>query len=144
MTDDLKKILYVEDDPDIAEITLMTLQDLGDFTVKHCMSGQEALAVLPVYAPQLLIIDVMMPGMDGPETVEKMKLTPEGQDLPFLFMTAKAQTHEQAAYREKGALGVIVKPFDPMTLCDTIQRFWEKNETEKETQNHAKKDAQTA
>ena len=121
----LEKILYVEDDEFIAEVTIMTLEDLGGFNVKHCASGKDALLALPDYKPQLVLMDVMMPGMDGPETMETMRKMPEGESIPIIFMTAKAQTHEQKTYMDMGALGVIVKPFDPAKLCGTIEGIWQ-------------------
>ena len=124
----LEKILYVEDDEFIAEVTIMTLEDLGGFDVKHCASGKDALATLPDYKPQLVLMDVMMPGMDGPETMETMRKMPDGEAIPIIFMTAKAQTHEQKTYMDMGALGVIVKPFDPVKLCKTIEDIWQKSE----------------
>lgn len=120
----LKKILYVEDDEDIAEIAVMTLEELGGFEVKHCASGMIALDQLSSYAPQLILMDVMMPGMDGPETFERIKETSSAH-VPVIFMTAKAQKHEQEEYINMGAVGVIVKPFDAMTLCSTITQLWE-------------------
>lgn len=128
MAEKLKKILYVEDDEDIAEVTTMTLEGLGGFEVKHCASGQQALDAFSAYKPQLVLMDVMMPVMDGPKMLEHLRKLPQGEVTPVVFMTAKAQTHEQAAYKEIGALGVIVKPFDPLTLCEDIKKLWEKNE----------------
>ena len=123
----LKKLLYVEDDESIAEIVMMSLQELGGFEVRHCSSGQEALDVIVSYAPQLVLMDVMMPGMDGPETLTRIRQLPDMQNLPVIFMTAKAQTHEQQAYFGLGAIGVIVKPFDPMTLGDQVRELWAKS-----------------
>lgn len=124
VTEQLKKILYVEDDEDIAEIAQMTLEDIGDFEVMHCSSGQEALDAFSTYNPQLVLMDVMMPGMDGPETLKSLRKIPQAKDTPVIFMTAKAQTHEQETYKEMGALGVVVKPFDAETLCDHINNLW--------------------
>lgn len=126
MTTNLKRILYVEDDPNIAEVAIMTLEDFGDFDVHHCSSGIDAINTLPKYQPQLLLMDVMMPGMDGPETLSRIRKTEGGKNIPVIFMTAKAQTHEQQSYIEMGAVGVIVKPFDPETLCETLNAFWKK------------------
>ncbi|UJQ93991.1 response regulator [Mariluticola halotolerans] len=126
MPETLQKLLYVEDDESIAEIVLMTLQDLGGFEVKHCSSGQQALDTIVAYAPQLVLMDVMMPGMDGPETLNRIRQLPDMQNLPVIFMTAKAQTHEQQTYLGLGAIGVIVKPFDPMTLTDHVNELWAK------------------
>jgi len=126
MSDKLEKLLYVEDDESIAEIVMMTLQELGGFEVLHCDGGQKALDAIVDYAPQLVLMDVMMPGMDGPETFARLRQLPGMQDVPVVFMTAKAQTHEQQSYLELGAVGVIVKPFDPMTLADQVRDMWAK------------------
>ncbi len=125
MAESLKRILYVEDEESIAEVAIMTLEDLGGFEVKHCSSGQEALDALAAFAPQLVLLDVMMPVMDGPKTLQNMKDRPDAKDIPIIFMTAKAQVHEQEFYKSLGAIGVVVKPFDPMALCDTLVDYWE-------------------
>ncbi|MGD9639437.1 MAG: response regulator [Alphaproteobacteria bacterium] len=124
---ELKKILYVEDDEDIAEVAQMILEDIGGFEIKHCFSGQEAIDAFPSYNPQLILMDVMMPDMDGPKTFEKIKNLYGKENISVIFMTAKAQTHEQEAYKKMGAIGVILKPFDPMELCENIRNLWEKN-----------------
>lgn len=124
MTDELKKILYVEDVNSIATVAVMVLEDLGGFEVQHFLSGQEALDALPGFAPQLVLLDVMMPGMDGPEALRQIRQMPEGRDIPAIFMTAKAQMHEQDEYIAMGALGVIVKPFEPISLSQTIREMW--------------------
>lgn len=126
MTGTLNTILYVEDDDDIAEVALMTLQMLGGFEVVHCNSGRRALDSFAAVTPQLVLMDVMMPEMDGPETLRRLRQMPGiAQTVPVIFMTARAQVHEQAAYRQLGALGVIVKPFDPITLSAQITEIWE-------------------
>ncbi len=122
---ELKKILYVEDDEDIAEVATMTLEEIGGFEVKHCISGVQALGNLPKFNPQLILMDVMMPEMDGPQTLKHMQQKGIADKIPVVFMTAKAQTHQQEEYKQMGAVGVIVKPFDPMTLCQQITRLWE-------------------
>ncbi len=126
MLDEIKKILYVEDDQDIAEVCIMTLEDIGNFEVKHCSSGYDAVDVLDSFSPQLVLLDVMMPSMDGITTLEKIREKEGGKYIPVIFMTAKAQVHEQEKYIKLGAIGVIVKPFDPMIICDTIKDLWEK------------------
>lgn len=126
---ELNKILYVEDDEDIAEVTQLTLTELGGFEVRHCASGSEAIRSIEVYQPQLLLLDVMMPNMDGPETLRHIHSKPGFEKLPVVFMTAKAQTHEQQEYIDMGALGVIIKPFDPLKLCDQIRSFWQSAKT---------------
>ena len=124
MAEKLTRLLYVEDDDSIAQIVMMTLKELGGFTVTYCDSGQKVLDNVVQYAPQLILMDVMMPAMSGPETLANLAKMPEAQHIPVIFMTAKAQTHEQEAYRKLGAIGVIVKPFDPMTLSAQVETYW--------------------
>lgn len=125
MAETLMRLLYVEDDEDIAEIAVMAFQALGNFDVTHCPSGEAAIRGYLKVDPQLIIIDVMMPEMDGPETIAQLKALHGPSIAPFIFMTARVQPHEQSAYRAIGALEVIAKPFDPMTLCDEISKIWD-------------------
>lgn len=124
MNPDLNKILYVEDDEDIAEIAIITLEEIGGFEVCHCFSGAAALQQLTQFEPQLILMDIMMPEMDGPTTLREMRKLAQWQEVPVVFMTARVQTHEQQAYLALGAAGVIAKPFDPATLCTTITQLW--------------------
>lgn len=124
MAESLQRILYLEDDLLIAELALLALQDMGGFTVHHCCSGQEAIDVASGFAPQLLLFDVMLPNMDGPQTYDRVKRLPGCADVPVVFMTAKAQKHQEQAYLELGACGVIGKPFDPLTLGDRVRLLW--------------------
>ncbi|MEM8797432.1 MAG: response regulator [Pseudomonadota bacterium] len=125
MNDNLQTILYVEDDESIAEITLLSLKEFGKFHVYHFSSGREALEALPLVKPQLVLLDVMMPFMDGIETLKFIRQMQEGKDLPVIFMTARAQTHEQQRYLDLGAEAVIVKPFDPLNLSDRLNDMWD-------------------
>lgn len=125
MDSDLRTILYVEDDETIAEVVILTFESFGEFEVTHCKTGRGALDNFHKIKPQLVLMDVMMPEMDGIETMEHI-LRKFGRDCAqIIFLTAKAQTHEQVLYLEKGALGVILKPFDPMRLCQQIHEIWE-------------------
>ncbi|GAB3120800.1 response regulator [Novispirillum itersonii] len=124
MTAPLERVLYVEDDSDIQEIALMALVDLGGLAVKVCSSGMEALKIFPEFCPQMVLLDVMMPGMDGPTTMASLRTLPGGAAMPVAFMTAKVQSHEVSRYRDMGAIGVISKPFDPMTLADQVRALW--------------------
>lgn len=117
----LQKILYVEDELDIQVVARIALENVGGFKVKICSSGQEALDKVAAFAPDLLLLDVMMPGMDGPTTLKALRELPEATDIPALFMTAKVQPDEIAALKALGALEVIAKPFDPMTLAEQIE-----------------------
>lgn len=123
----LEKILYVEDDIDIQAIAEVALRDIGNFTIKVCNSGTEALASIDEFEPDMIVSDVMMPEMDGLTLFQKLKENPKYSDLPFIFMTAKAQAHETEKYLSIGALKVIAKPFSPITLPDEIREAWTTN-----------------
>lgn len=125
MSDSLNKILHVEDEVDIQDVTRMALEAVGGLTVRTCGDGEEALSAAPEFKPDLFLLDVMMPGMDGPETFQALQKLPGFEETPAIFMTAKVMEVEVARFRELGALGVIAKPFDPMTLSDQIRSLWE-------------------
>lgn len=126
MEDALKpeRILYVEDDEDIREIARLALEMVGGFKVLLCASGEEALAAAPGFAPDMILLDVMMPGLDGPSTLAALRRQPALKSTPVAFMTAKIQPQEIAAYKELGAMDVIAKPFDPMALPEQIRNIW--------------------
>jgi CheY-like chemotaxis protein len=121
----LSKILYVEDEPDIQTVARLSLESLGGFTLEVCSSGEEALAKAPLFGPDLILLDVMMPGMDGPTTLQRLREVPSLAAVPVIFMTAKAQPQEIQHFKELGALGVITKPFDPMALPSEVRAIWE-------------------
>ncbi len=120
----LCRILYVEDEPDIRAVAQMALEAVGGFTVIACASGSEALAAAATAQADLLLLDVMMPGMDGPSTLKALREIPATANTPVIFMTAKVQAAEVALYKGLGALEVISKPFDSMELSAQIQRIW--------------------
>lgn len=124
MNANLDKILYVEDDPDIQAIAVMVLEAISGFRLEACSSGAEALRKAVAFAPDLILLDVMMPGMDGPETLQALRTLPELAHTPVVFMTAKVQPQEVQGYLELGAADVIAKPFDPMTLADQLRAIW--------------------
>lgn len=126
MAHELTRILYVEDDPDIQAIALMVLETIHGFEMEACCSGAEALTKAVSFAPDLILLDVMMPGMDGPETLKGLREFPELATTPVVFMTAKVQPQEVQYYLGLGALGVIAKPFDPMTLAQELRDIWAK------------------
>lgn len=119
----LNRILYVEDEPDIQMIAKVALETIGGFTVHTCSSGNEALGAASAFAPDCILLDVMMPGMDGPSTLKALRTLPACAGVPVIFMTAKVQPAEVTHYKSLGALDVIAKPFDPMTLADTIRNI---------------------
>jgi len=122
---ELQKILYAEDEPDIQSIAQMSLEMMGGYTLKVCNNGQEAVDAAEAFAPDLILLDVMMPTMDGPTALKTMRQNPALQEVPVIFMTAKVQNQEIEDYKAMGAIDVIAKPFDPMTLPETIKKLWE-------------------
>jgi two-component system, OmpR family, response regulator len=123
---ELQRILYVEDEPDIQAVAKLALEMVGGFTVKLCSSGEEALREAAAFAPDMILLDVMMPGMDGPSTLRALREQAALAAVPVAFMTAKVQPQEVALYKSLGARDVIAKPFDPMTLADQVRAIWEK------------------
>lgn len=128
MVNALKRVLYVEDDRDIQMLARLALETVGGFTVEVCDSGEEALRRGPAFAPDLVVLDVMMPGMDGPTTLGHLRALPALATVPVVFMTAKAQPQEVAQLRQLGAAGVITKPFDPMVLAERLREIWRQHE----------------
>ena len=120
----LRRILYVEDDPDIQSVAKLILESVGGFTVEACESGNRAVKVAPDFEPDLILLDVMMPGMDGPTTLKALRTLPQTATTPVVFMTAKVQVHEVAQYKRLGAVDVIAKPFNPMSLSQLICDIW--------------------
>lgn len=120
----LRRVLLVEDEADIQLIARLALENIGGFEVLICSSGQEALDKAPGFEPQLVLLDVMMPGLDGPATLAGLRRLPGLADVPMVFVTAKAQRNEIERYRSLGVLDVIVKPFDPLTLSDQVRELW--------------------
>lgn len=110
-------VLHVDDEPDIREVAALALEMDPDMRVRSAASGREALDVLEAGAQvDVILLDVMMPELDGPGTLERLRRIPGHDDTPVIFMTARAQSHELDRFLALGALAVIPKPFDPMTL----------------------------
>lgn len=124
---ELKRILYVEDEPDIQAVAEIALETVAGFTLMACSSGEEALSEAVAFAPDLLLLDVMMPNMDGPSTLLELRKLPELANTPVMFMTAKVQPQEVEHFKSLGAIEVIPKPFDPMTLGEQIKTAWQSN-----------------
>lgn len=124
----LQNILYVEDEPDIQAVAQVALEMVGGFTLKVCSSGQEALEAVLTFTPDLILLDVMMPGMDGPTTMLELRKQPALAHTPMVFMTAKVQPGEISEYLALGASGVIAKPFDPMKLATEVRTIWEQTQ----------------
>ena len=128
MTEALKSIMLVEDEPDIRTVAVMALEMVGGFRVRACGSGEEALQAVDAFNPQLLLLDVMMPGMDGPGLLAALRARPATAATPVIFLTAKAQPEEIARLRALGAIEVLAKPFDPMTLAEQVRASWQNME----------------
>lgn len=122
----LQRILYVEDEPDIQAVAKLALEMVGGFSVKICSSGDEAVREAAAFAPDMILLDVMMPGMDGPTTLQNLRQNPSLATVPVAFMTAKVQPAEVNQYKSLGALDVIAKPFDPMALAGQVRAIWER------------------
>lgn len=120
----LKRILHVDDDSDIRIITKMTLELVGHYDVVQFASGEETLQAAEAPPPQLLLLDVMMPGMSGENLWHKLNALPGWEDVPVIFMTAKTEQAFARHLIEAGALEVILKPFEPIDLCRQIEAVW--------------------
>jgi len=123
---EMQRILYVEDEPDIQAVAKLALEQVGRFTLEVCSSGQEALDKAEKFAPHLMLLDVMMPEMDGPTTLKKLRGIAGLEAIPAIFMTARVQPHELQEYMDMGVADVIAKPFDPMMLSNQIRDIWER------------------
>ena len=117
------RVLHVDDEPDIREVVEISLGLDPDFETRSCGSGREALAVSADWSPDLILLDVMMPVMDGPATLAQLRGNTRTAAIPVVFMTARAQTREIDLFRSLGAVGVIPKPFDPMTLAASVRAY---------------------
>ena len=117
------RVLHVDDEPDIREVVQLALGLDPDFDVRSCESGRDGLEAAISWSPDLVLIDVMMPIMDGPTTLAEMRKRSDTSGIPVVFMTARAQPHELKHFVSLGAKGVIQKPFDPMTLAASVRQF---------------------
>jgi len=117
------RILHVDDEPDIREVVELSLGLDPDFEMRNCGSGKEALAVAAEWQPDIMLLDVMMPVMDGPATLLQLRDNARTASTPVIFMTARAQAREVDHFRSLGAVGVIPKPFDPMTLAASVRCY---------------------
>ena len=123
---EIRKILVVDDEEDIRTIARISLATVGKWDVVLASSGQEALALAARESPDLILLDVMMPDMDGATTLAELRRSEKTANTPIVFMTAKVQRQDLDWYRALSAVGVIPKPFDPMTLPDEIRQIVEK------------------
>jgi CheY-like chemotaxis protein len=122
----LASVLYVDDEPDIREIAALALDLDGTLDVRTAGSGVEALAAARERAPDLVLLDVMMPDLDGPATLAGFHAEPRLATIPVVFVTAKTLPSELARFRALGAADVLSKPFDPMRLLEQVRLVWER------------------
>ncbi len=118
-----KRVLLVDDEDDIREVAGMSLETVAGWTILAARSGREGLKIAAEQQPDVILLDVMMPDMDGPSTFHNLQQTESTRAIPVIFLTAKAQMREQRGFRELGAQGVISKPFDPLTLADQVSEI---------------------
>jgi two-component system, OmpR family, response regulator len=122
----IQSVIYVDDDPDICEVVKTTLRMMADLRVYTAASGERAIHLALEVGPDLVLMDIMMPGLDGPSTLTQMRGHAALAHIPVIFMTAKLLPAEVACFLRLGAIGVIGKPFDPLTLCDELFALWGK------------------
>jgi two-component system OmpR family response regulator len=122
----LNRICYVEDDEDIQRIVRMALERIGKMTVELVTDPMLAIGKITAFKPDLVMLDWMMPGMDGPTLFRKMKQLPEVSALPVVFITAKAAQRDMDELMALGAAGTISKPFSPKDLPDQLRAIWAK------------------
>lgn len=119
------KILHVDDDRDIRDLAYLALAEIGDLNVLQCSSGADALSALAEFAPDLILLDVMMPGLSGEETFEKIRDRKEHAHVPIIFVTAKGDHDVRDRLIQLGAADVVTKPFDPITLAGRLKAIIE-------------------
>ncbi|MCD8512942.1 MAG: response regulator [Nitrincola sp.] len=121
----LNKILCVDDSHDIRSVLKISLEMIGGFNICLCASGEEALEKAAEFAPDLILLDVIMPDMNGTETLEALRQQPELISTPVIFMTGKSSEAEINALMALGAIGVLSKPFQPTELAQQINTLWQ-------------------
>ena len=121
---ELSKILHVEDDPEILLIIGMALEMIGGFTIMQVDQGEKALAIVEEFSPQLILSDVQMPGMTGPEVVAKIREMPKFAGMPTIYLTARLMSDAPNLLVHPQDWHVIGKPFDPTSLSDEIRQIW--------------------
>ncbi len=117
------KVLLVDDEEDVREIARLSLGRVGGMEVCDASSGPEGVQRAAEEKPDFILLDMMMPEMDGPATLNALRANPETASIPVVFLTAKALPSEIERLRQMGAVGIVTKPFDPMTLADEVRRI---------------------
>ncbi|MBL0953634.1 MAG: response regulator [Leptospira sp.] len=120
----LKHVLIVEDEEDIVEILRIALAFNSSYEVSFAKTGPEGLQKAIILQPDLILLDVLMPGMNGMELIEELKIFPETKQIPVAFITSRVLKNEILEYQKRGGIGVIEKPFAPLEIADKIQTLW--------------------
>lgn len=115
-----RTVLVIDDDDDIREIAQLALELGGSWTVLTASSGPEGVAIAGASHPDAILLDVMMPGVDGPRTLELLQASATACEIPVVFLTAKSRPAERDRLMALGVSGVLAKPFDPMTLSEQV------------------------
>ncbi len=116
----IKRILIIDDEDDIREVAQLTLEAVGGWQVFTADSGRAGLEKAEVEQPDAILLDVMMPEMDGIATFNKLKANPHTQNIPVILLTAKVQSSDHRRFAELGITGIVPKPFDPMSLTEQV------------------------
>jgi CheY-like chemotaxis protein len=124
----MRRVLVIDDDEDILAISRLSLERVGGWQVLTADSGERGIEIAARERPDAVLLDAMMPGLNGPATIERLKASEETSSIPVLFLTAKLQRPERQRYVALGAAGVIAKPFDPMSLAEQMATIldWER------------------
>jgi CheY-like chemotaxis protein len=125
MKNKIKCVICVDDEVDIREVAKMCMETVAGFEVHCCESGNDVLSCIQTIGPDIVLLDVMMPGMDGPTTLKAIRQNPALDNIPVVFLTARIQPAEVEQYKQMGAAGIIPKPFDPMSLSDQVTKIYE-------------------
>ncbi len=115
-----KRILIVDDDADIREATQLCLEIMGEWEVLKAGNGVDGIAIAQIEQPDTILLDMMLPGMDGITILTKLRENPETRNIPIIILTAKAQASEKKTFAQLNVAAVITKPYDPLTISDQI------------------------
>lgn len=123
----LRRILVVDDDRDVLKIVCVVLESMGHFKAGPCGKAREAVEAARSFEPDLILLDVMMPAMDGPAVLKALRADPATETIPVVFMTAKIMPNEANRYASLGVAGIIAKPFNTRSLIDRIHQIWQES-----------------
>ena len=124
----LRHILLVDDEDDIREVAALSLETVGGWRVSSARDGSSGVAMACAERPDAILLDVMMPGLDGAATVQRLRADSRTRDIPVIFLTAKAQAADRRRFAALGVAGTLTKPFDPMTLAEQIAAILDRDE----------------